>query len=218
MNGQLASLIQRRAGGGHRDVSTQRTRSRGGARRPATTPPPVGAGRRAAGTSIERHHGNTSGFCAFCRLCFRAAARSMPRAARPPAGDACHFSPRDSAPQRPLREIVSALSAIFASDDKVIYVSLLSACDRPGAFSRSRIRLSGAPRQPSVMMWSATMPSSRRAPSSPSGKFSSSNAREHFHTHRGSLQNLRIVFMIQPRNQHDVIARDSSDAWPASAS
>src|SRR5213594_1256977 len=35
------------------------------------------------------------------------------------------FSPRDSAPQRPLREIVSALSAIFASDDKVIYVSLL---------------------------------------------------------------------------------------------
>src|SRR5213594_980415 len=126
LNGQLASLIQRRAGGGHRDVSTQRTRSRGGARRPATTPPPVGAGRRAAGTSIERQHGNTSGFCAFCRLCFRAAARSMPRAARPPAGDACHFSPRDSAPQRPLREIVSALSAIFASDDTVIYVSLLS--------------------------------------------------------------------------------------------
>ena len=125
MNGQLASLIQRRAGGGHRDVSTQRTRSRGGARRPATTPPPVGAGRRAAGTSIERHHGNTSGFCAFCRLCFRAAARSMPRAARPPAGDVCHFSPRDSAPQRPLRDIVSALSASFASDDKVIYVSLL---------------------------------------------------------------------------------------------
>jgi hypothetical protein len=35
------------------------------------------------------------------------------------------FSPRDSAPQRPLREIVSALSAIFASDDKVIYVSLI---------------------------------------------------------------------------------------------
>src|SRR5213593_1571095 len=122
----IASLIQRRAGGGHRDVSTQRTRSRGGARRPATPPPPVGAGRRAAGTSIERHHGNTSGFCAFCRLCFRAAARSMPRAARPPAGDPCHFSPRDSAPQRPLREIVSALSAIFASDDTVIYVSLLS--------------------------------------------------------------------------------------------
>src|SRR5881628_3473174 len=54
--------------------------------------------------------------------------RSMPRAARPPAGDVCHFSPRDSAPQRPLRDIVSALSAIFASDDKVIYVSLL----RPG--------------------------------------------------------------------------------------
>src|SRR5213594_3302923 len=105
LDGQLASLIQRRAGGGHRDVSTQRTLSRGGARRPATTPPPVGAGRRAAGTSIER---------------------SMPRAARPPAGDASHFSPRDSAPQRPLREIVSALSAIFASDDKVIYVSLLS--------------------------------------------------------------------------------------------
>src|SRR5437867_13076216 len=51
--------------------------------------------------------------------------RCRARAARPPAGDACHFSPRDSAPQRPLREIVSALSAIFASDDKVIYVSFL---------------------------------------------------------------------------------------------
>src|SRR2546425_12783504 len=118
--------------GYERAADTQRTRSRGGARRPATTPPPVGAGRRAAGTSIERHHGNTSGFCAFCRLCFRAAARSMPRATRPPAGDASHFSPRDSAPQRPLREIVSALSAIFASDDKVIYVSLLTRIIREG--------------------------------------------------------------------------------------
>ena len=87
----------------------------------------MGAGRRAAGTSIERPHGHTSGFGAFCRLCVRAAARSMPRAARPPAGDACHFSPRDSAPPRPLREIVSALSAICASDDKVISVSLLIA-------------------------------------------------------------------------------------------
>ena len=95
-------------------------------RRRATTPPPVGAGRRAAGTSIERQHGHTSGFGALCRLCVRAAARSMPRAARPPAGDACHFSPRDSASPRPLRDIVSALSAIFASDDKVISVSLLS--------------------------------------------------------------------------------------------
>src|SRR5213593_2372852 len=70
----------------------------------------------------------------FCRLCFRAAARSMPRAARPPAGDACHFSPRDSASQRPLRDIVSALSAIFASDDKVIYVSLLKHAPRILAF------------------------------------------------------------------------------------
>jgi hypothetical protein len=61
----------------------QRTQSRGDAQRLATIPPPVGAGRLASGTSIERQHGNTNGFGMFLPLCFRAASRSMPRAARP---------------------------------------------------------------------------------------------------------------------------------------
>src|SRR5437867_6886911 len=55
----------------------------------------------------------------------------------PPACCPWHFSPRDSAPPRPLREVLSARSAARCRDGKIIQVRLLSLGSR--AFVRVRL-------------------------------------------------------------------------------